>query len=139
VTSNDSVVNVMGTMFYWRTDHPFSGGVLDEWLLADGRVAVLNNLIGWIEDGTLKPGAFANVLYHDFMENPIETIQKAYKDMGLTASEDALARMQHYLDQKPKHAAGVHHYKTTAEDEALISAERQLYARYQKYFGVPNE
>ena len=139
VTSNDSVVNVMGTMFYWRTDDPFSGGVLDEWLTADGRIAVLDNLISWIETGTLKPGSFANVLYRDFMEDPIPTLKKAYKDMGLTGSDEGFARMKAYLDKKPKHAAGVHKYKTTAEDEALISAERQVYAHYQKYFGVPNE
>ena len=72
-------------------------------------------------------------------EYVIGTLRRAYGELGLDASEDGFARMQRYIENKPQHSAGVHSYKKAAAETSVIAAERAAYARYQQYFGVPNE
>ncbi|MHA7838124.1 MAG: sulfotransferase family protein, partial [bacterium] len=89
IAVSDSFVNVMGTIFWWRTDDPWGGGVLDELILADGRATTHESLMRWMEDGTLRPGQVANVLYADFMDAPLETIERLFSDLGLELAESA--------------------------------------------------
>ena len=70
IVVGDSFVNVMGTIFWWRTDDPWGGGMLDQLVMADGRAATQANLMRWMEDGTLRPGYVANGQYADFMSDP---------------------------------------------------------------------
>ena len=77
ITVGDSFVNVMGTIFWWRTDDPWGGGMLDDLVMADGRAATHQNLMRWMEDGTLRPGQVANVQYADFMHDPAAAVHGA--------------------------------------------------------------
>ena len=139
IASGDSVVSVQGAIYYWRTDDPWGGGVIDEWVLADRRAEMWDDVIGWIEKGIIRPGSYANFLYHEFMDAPMETIERAYRTIGLDVNPDSFERMRAYLASKPQGVHGKHRYKHFAEDEAVASDERRKYKRYQEYFGVPNE
>jgi len=134
-----SMVNVMGTIYYWRTDDPWGGRVIDEWVLADNRAEMWDNVIDWIEKGIIKPGSYANFHYHRFMKDPMGTIESAYRAIGLTVDPKAFADMKAHLDSVPQGAHGKHNYKRAAEDPTVLSDERKKYQRYQQYFDIPNE
>jgi hypothetical protein len=134
---SDSFVSVMGTIFWWRTDDPWAGGMLDDLVLPHHRARAQENLIKWMEDGTLRPGYVTNILYQDFVKDPAATIRRIYADLKLPLEQTALARMVAYLDNKPKGKFGKFKYGTP--DPQALASERQIFQPYQNYFKVPNE
>lgn len=139
VTTTDSVVNVQGTIYWWRTDDPWSGGMLDDVMLVEGRVKMWDRIISWIEDGTIPKGQFTNVIYQEFCADPMAAIGAAYQEIGLPLAEVAGGRIKTYLDNKPKGVFGKHNYKTGGGETGAAAEERKLLRRYQEYFGVPSE
>lgn len=137
ITVGDSFVNVMGTIFWWRTDDPWGGGMLDTLVMADGRAATQQNLMRWMEDGTLKKGFVSNVLYADFMRDPVDTTRRMYEDLLLPWDESVGRRVRDYLDAKPKGSHGKFEYAKA--DAEQIAHERRQFQAYQDYFKVPNE
>ncbi len=139
VTTTDSVVSVQGTIYWWRTDDPWSGNMLDEVMMVKSRVKMWDRIIGWMENGTIPAGQYANVVYQEFCANPLNTIQNAYHDIGLTLNPEDAKNIQALLDSKPKDLFGKHEYKTQAGGAEVAGEERKAFARYQAYFGVPSE
>ena len=137
ITVSDSFVNVMGTIFWWRTDDPWGGGMLDDLVLADGRAETHRNLMRWMEDGTLRPGFVANVQYQDFMDDPVDTIGRLCADLRLPFGESSAERVRAYLAAKPQGKHGKFAYASA--DPAQVAAERERFRAYQEYFGVPDE
>ncbi|MBY0400557.1 sulfotransferase [Myxococcota bacterium] len=139
VTTADSVVSVQGTIYWWRTDDPWSGNMLDEVMMIEGRVKLWDRIIGWLEDGTIPKGQAAHVVYQDFSADPMPAIRGAYRQLGLPMSEAAAKRIEAYLANKPKGVFGKHEYKTGGEAAEAAALERKALHRYYEYFGVPKE
>ncbi|MEZ4289831.1 MAG: sulfotransferase [Myxococcota bacterium] len=139
VTTTDSVVSVQGTIYWWRTDDPWSGNMLDDIMMVEGRVKMWDRIIRWMEEGTIPKGQYANVIYQDFCEDPMKAIRGAYEAIGLSMSADAAGKIETYLRNKPKGVFGKHHYKTGGGEPGAADAERKALARYMEYFGVPSE
>jgi hypothetical protein len=137
ITVSDSFVNVMGTIFWARTDDPWGGGMLDDIVMADGRAATQVNLMRWMEDGTLRPGYVANVLYQDFMNDPADTIARLSADLRIPFSEESADLVRSYLAAKPRGTHGKFEYDRAEADQ--IATERERFRAYQEYFHVPNE
>jgi hypothetical protein len=140
IASGDSVVNVLGVILYWRTDDPYGGGVLDEWILADDRAALWDNCIDWIEKGIIKKGSYSNFIYKTFMDDPMAMMEKTYRELGLDIDPAVFKAMNDHLQARHQstHGNSQKYAKTDREDPIAI-AERAKYKRYQDYFGVPNE
>ena len=139
ITSADSVVNVEGTIFSWRTDDPYGGDGDADWLMAEARAKLWENVITWMETGVLRKGSYSHFKYHEFMEAPWATIEKSFRELNLPVTEEGFAKMKAYLDAKPQGKHGRHGYKKMTEDDPIKQAERAAYRRYQEYFGIPNE
>jgi hypothetical protein len=139
VTTTDSVVNVQGTIYWWRTDDPWSGGMLDDVMMVEGRVKMWDRIIQWMDDGTIPKGQFTNVIYQEFSADPMAAIRSAYQEIGLSMSEAAGEGIKSYLENKPKGVFGKHNYKTGGGETGAAAAERKALRRYQEYFGVPSE
>jgi hypothetical protein len=137
ITVSDSFVNVMGTIFWWRTDDPWGGGMLDSLVMADGRAETQENLMRWMQDGTLREGYVSNVLYADFMQDPVDTIARCHADLRLPFSDETAERIRRYLASKPQGKHGKFDYARA--DPAQIAAERERFRTYQTFFGVPDE
>ncbi len=137
ITVGDSFVNVMGTIFWWRTDDPWGGGMLDDLVMADGRAETQANLMRWMKDGTLRDGFVSNVLYQDFMDDPVDTLGRMYSDLRLPFDESTADRIRRYLAAKPKGSHGRFEYDRA--DAGQIAAERERFRAYQTFFGVPDE
>lgn len=139
VTAADSVVNVQGTIYWWRTDDPWSGNMLDDVMMIEGRVKTWDRIIDWMKDGTIPQGQYTNVIYQNFSEDPLPEIEKAYRELGLAMNDSARESIKTYLDNKPKGVFGKHKYKTGGDNDPVAQQERHAFKRYQKYFGVPND
>ncbi len=140
IASGDSVVNVLGVILYWRTDDPFSGGVLDEWILADDRAQLWDNVIAWIERGIIKKGAYSNFIYKTFMQDPMAMMEKTYRELGLDIDPAVFKAMNDHLQARHKSSHGnSQKYKKIDREDPVAIAERAKYKRYQEYFGVPDE
>jgi hypothetical protein len=140
IASADSVVNVEGTIFSWRTDHVYSGDEFAEWIDVDTRVRKWDDVIRWMEEGTLCEGQFANILYADFMNDPMPAIAALYRDLGLVPDAAAFEAMRAFLEERNRGTLGrtASYRKTSAADPRAV-AEREKYRRYQSRFGVPDE
>ena len=113
--------------------------MLDEVMLVEGRVRLWDRIIGWMEDGTIPKGQFANVIYQEFCADPLAAIHGAYREIGLVMTPIASQGIKAYLDNKPKGVFGKHDYKTGGDETESAAEERKALRRYQEYFGVPSE
>ncbi len=139
VTTTDSVVSVQGTIYWWRTDDPWSGSMLDDVMMVEGRVNLWDRIIGWMEDGTIPKGQYTNVIYQDFSRDPMAAIRAAYQEIGLTMEDGEAEKIETYLVNKPKGVFGKHDYKTSGGGGDVAANERKALHRYMEYFGVPSE
>jgi hypothetical protein len=141
VTTLDSGINVGGVIFSWRTDSIFGDNrTAEEWIDTDSRVKMWDDVMEWIDTGLMKPGFYGNIVYPEFMADPMTAIGKLYDELRLPLTPDAATRMKAFLDER--HASSIgnksSYAKSTADDPRTIE-ERRRYKRYQDRFGVPNE
>lgn len=138
IVSADSVVNVQGTIYWWRTDDPWSGGMISDWVMADERARTWDEVIELIETGIIPRAQLSNFIYADFMKDPQAAVRRIYTDLNLTLDTAALEAMSAYLSDKPQGKFGAHRY-ASASSADVIAREREYYRRYQDYFGIPDE
>jgi hypothetical protein len=133
-----SVVDVCGTLFWMRSDDPFSGDSYGQFLSVDPVVATLERVMGWLESGAIPRERVRPVRYLDFFRGDTQAELRAiYADLKIPLLPEAVRAIQAYIASKPKDRFGEHHYDTGGE--ALIAAERRKFRRFQDYFGVPDE
>jgi len=141
IVSADSVVNVSGTIFHWRTDEPYAyDHSAAAWVDIGPRVKMWDDVIDLIESGTLRPGYFANSIYADFMRDPGSAIIGIYRDLRLELTDDVLDRMLAFLESRHSGSHGnSSRYERSGSGDPRTLEERRRYQRYQSYFGVPDE
>jgi hypothetical protein len=132
-----SVVNLIGSLQWCSTDHPFGEGALVAYTDADLVAGRLNGIIDWLERGGLRPGQLCNLQYADFIRDRIASIREIYRTFDLELTGEGLAAMQRYVDENPRHARKAHVYGLGPGEQ--VRYERKAFARYQQYFNVPNE
>jgi hypothetical protein len=132
-----SVVDVCGTLFWMRSDDPFSGDSYGHFLSVEPVVQNLERLIGWLEDGTIPRERVAPVRYVEFFADPASQLEALYEGLEIPLTAEGHRAMLDYIAQKPKGKFGEHDYETGGE--ALIAEERERFARFRDYFGVPDE
>ena len=137
IPSADSLTSLMGTVFWLRTDHPYGSAAGEDFVFADHRAQLWDNVIDWIENGVIRAGSHAHIQYRDFMNAPMQAIERTYRALGLAATDEAFAAMSAYLAGRPQGGQGRHEY--VRADDAAIAQERRKYRRYQGYFGVADE
>lgn len=141
IVTSDSLVNVMGIIYSQRSDKVYGEGAsADWWFDTESRVKMWDDVIELIEDGTLHKGNCANVLYADFVSQPLPTIERLYADLQLPLDPAVLAHMKAFLDERNRGSLGNRavYVQSEATDTRTVE-ERRAYKRYQDYFAVPNE
>lgn len=132
-----SVVSLVGTLFWMRSDHPFSAGALDQVVNSEMAAMGMTLPIDWLESGVVPKEQLANIHYQDFVADPVAAIERAYGDLGLEVTEDARTAMQSYVDCHLRSDRPAHQYEFGSHE--VISHERKYFERYQDYFDVPSE
>lgn len=137
VRAQASVTNLLGTLYWMRSDKPFDA-VAFESLLKPENVAIrLNKVIDQLQSGEVPSTQICNFQYSRLIRNPLEAVEQVYADAGLDLSDIAKSNMRNYVQKKPKGKFGNHNYQLLSDTE--LSAQRALYQPYQRYFGCPNE
>jgi len=138
IVATASLINVVGTIYRFRSDAAFATGrTYENFVVVEQVARMLEGLVDCVESGLLRKGYFANIKFVDFSRQPIPALRAVYKDLGLDMSDAAAARMHAYLQNKPKGVFGKHTYELGDGD--TIARERALFTRYQEYFQVPSE
>ena len=132
-----SVTNLAGTFYWMRSDKPLDVAAFEGLLSPEHMAARLDRVIDWLESGVIPQAQCGSSLYADLIENPLEALQKVYRQLELPLGDEAEARMRRYLEGKPKGKFGRHQYGV-GESEG-VRRKREYFRRYQQYFGVPDE
>lgn len=132
-----SVVSLLGTLFWIRSDQRLPESVFSNLTDPAGAAAQYEQAIDWIEQGRVPKAQLHNIQYDDFITEPIAAVEAMYRHFGIPLTPQARAAMQAYLDAHPREARPAHRYSTGDADKR--SEERALFARYQQYFGVRSE
>jgi hypothetical protein len=97
----------------------------------------LNNTVELRRSGKL-PDRFVDVHFDRLLRDPVETVRKAYADMGRPFTAEHGERIRTYIRDKPKGKFGTHHY--TPEDWGFdVATLRKELAPYIEHFGVALE
>jgi hypothetical protein len=132
-----SVVSLVGTLFWIRSDRPLSEQAIGQLTNPAGLAGLFDNVIDLLEQGVIPRQALLNVQYLDFVRDPLRTIAELYRSLGLELSEPARHAMQAYQEQRPRESRPTHKYATG--DASRVDAERKLFERYQRTFDVASE
>jgi hypothetical protein len=137
VVAQASVTNMMGTLFWIRSDKPMEIKAFAGMLSPEAMAWGLNRSIDWLENGDIPKDQCFNSLYADLIQSPVEAVRAIYDKAGMPFTEQTAGRIRDYLAHKPQGKFGKHAYSIAEAQEA--AERRRLFRRYQDYFRVPNE
>lgn len=132
-----SLVNLVGTLFWIRSDQRIDENVFANITNPAGMAAQFDQAIGWIEQGRVPKAQLCNVQYEDYIADPIRSVEVMYGHFGIELTSTARSAMEAHLEQHRREDRPAHRYNTG--DESLREEERALFARYQQYFSVRSE
>jgi hypothetical protein len=110
--------------------------VAAEWV--DDIVLGLDRAIEARQDGTVPAGQAVDVLFRDFLQDPMAVVGTIYERLGIELSDEAEKAMRAFLAANPQEKHGGHRYSfaETGLDADLL---RERTRAYQEYFGIPEE
>lgn len=137
VRALSSVVSLIGTLHWMRSDEPFLGDSLAQFTNADLAAGMMSQPIGWLASGAVPADRLCNVQYREFVADPMAVVTRIYDQFGLELTEEGRAAMQRYMDENPRSGRPSHSYDLGSADE--VELERAAFQAYRKYFDVPEE
>jgi Sulfotransferase family len=137
VRSLASLVSIIGTLQWGRSDHPFKGGSLEYMTDPNLSAARFNAAIDQLENGVVPPKQIFNLLYKDLVSNTLPTIDAMFRHFGIALTDQGRRGMAKYLTDHPRDARPPHKF-STGTDEAVARA-RRAFKRYQEHFNIPTE
>ena len=120
--------------------------------LASDEVSIADAAQGWVEDvavgldravaarrdGTIPTSQAVDVLFSDFLSNPMAVVNNIYERLGIELSNEADTRMRSFLADHPQEKYGGHAY-SFADTGLDAGALRERMRPYQEFFDVPDE
>lgn len=137
IKAQASVTNLLGTLFWMRSDKPFDATAFESLLTPEATGARLSHVIDQIESGAVPRERMFNFQYRDLIEQPLEAVAQLYRQAGLELTPRARERMAAYQQHKPQGKFGHHSYSVGEREE--IARRRVFFQRYQTYYNVPDE
>jgi Sulfotransferase family len=132
-----SLVSIIGTLQWSGSDHPFKGGSLAYMTDPEVSAARFNAVLDQLEAGVVPQRQICNLLYRDFVTDPMAAVSTIYRKFGLEMSQTSYNTMAKYLDDNPRDLRPAHRFN--AGSPKVISRARNAYRRYQDYFAIPQE
>jgi hypothetical protein len=131
-----SATDLAGNFLWSRTDNINIEG-FEEFNRPERAVGMLERPIEWLESGRIPRERLCNINYLDFIADTVGTVGRIYNYFGVEFTDRARAAMTKYMDDNPRSSRPVHVYNKDASKS--ISTEREVFRKYQEYFGVPGE
>jgi hypothetical protein len=110
--------------------------VAAEWV--DDIVYGLDKAVEARKDGTVPTGQAVDVLFRDFVRDPMAVVRTIYERLGIELTEKAERAMRSFLAANPQEKHGGHKYSfaDTGLDAGLL---RERTSAYQDFFDIPEE
>jgi hypothetical protein len=110
--------------------------VAAEWV--DDIVLGLDRAVEARRDGTVPTAQAVDVLFSDFVSNPMAVVRTIYERMGIELTDVAETAMRSFLAENPQEKLGGHKYSfaDTGLDAGLL---RERTRDYQDFFDIPVE
>jgi hypothetical protein len=137
IKARASVTNLLGTLYWMRSDRPFDAASFERLMTPEAYAAGLDRVIDQIEAGAVPRERIHDFQFADLMAAPLDALAALYRKLDLDFGDDARQAVAGYLVHKPKGKFGQNVYGVGEREE--IARERPLFARYQKFHGVPDE
>ena len=132
-----SANNFSGTLNWVRSDHPFRHEVFAHFNKPEFAAMGLETPIDWLQNGVLSERRLCNILYADFVRDPLGSVEQIYHQFDIDLTNEIRVAMKRYIHEQPRTARPRHEYEKGSSE--LIASEREIFKRYQTYFNVPNE
>ena len=137
VRARASVVNLLGTLYWMRSDKPFDAASFERLMTAEAYAASLDRVIDQIESGEIPRAQLHAVLFADLMRSPPDALSALSGRLNMDFTAAAKKAAAEYLEHKPSGKFGRNVYELGEQER--ITRERALFARYQAFHGVPDE
>ena len=137
VRARASVVNLLGTLYWMRSDKPFDAASFERLMTAEAYAASLDRVIDQIESGEIPRAQIHDFLFADLMRSPPDALAALYGRLNMDFTAAAKKAAAEYLEHKPSGKFGRNVYELGEQER--ITRERALFARYQAFHGVPDE
>ena len=110
--------------------------VAAEWV--DDIVLGLDRAVEARRDGTVPTGQAVDVLFQDFIRDPMAVVRTIYERLDIELTEAAESAMRSFLAANPQEKHGGHRYSfaDTGLDAGLL---RERTRPYQDFFDIPEE
>ena len=137
VRARASVVNLLGTLYWIRSDKPFDAASFERLMTPEAYAASLDRVIEQIESGAIPRAQIHDFLFADLMRSPPDALSALYGRLNMDFTAAAKKAAAEYLEHKPSGKFGRNVYELGEQER--ITRERALFARYQAFHGVPDE
>ncbi len=132
-----SLVSVVGTIQWGRSDHPFSAVSLAYMTDPDLAAGRFNAVIDHLDSGAIPQDQIAHVLFHDLVADPVGQVGKMYDHFGIELTDSGREAMSRFMKENPRDNRPAHQFDIGSD--AAVARVREAFARYQERFGVPVE
>jgi hypothetical protein len=132
-----SMVSLVGTLMWIRCDRLLDERAIGQLTNPANLAGLFDRVMDQIEQGSVPEKQIHNVQYVDLVDDPMGTVERLYRDLGIELSERAAGAMSAYLREHPREARPPHKYSVGDADR--IAAERKLFERYENHFHVKRE
>ena len=136
VRTASSLSSLITTLRAMGSDDVDPAGIAKQWMRWNA--AGVNASARARQKGIIAPGQVIDVSFYEFMDAPLEQMQRIYDFFELELSPSVRAAMQDYLSTHTAEQHGVHRYDF--HDFGLdLAEERERVRPYQDYFDVRSE
>jgi len=132
-----SLISIIGTLHWGRSDHPFQRDSLHymtDPTLSAGR---FNAVIDQLDDGVVPANQIFHIRFNDLVADPVGTVEHMYEHFGLELTDEGRSAMVSYMAENPRDNRPPH--KFSAGSAAAVARAREAFARYQERFDIPSE
>jgi hypothetical protein len=132
-----SLVSIIGTIQWSRSDHPFSGVSLE--YMTDPAITAyrFGAVMEQITSGVIPEKQIYNLLFRDLVADVVGTVEQMYDHFGIELTEDGRKAMAQYMADNPRDNRPPHRFNAGSPE--VVARARELLNPYQDFFGVPDE
>ena len=146
IKSLASLVNVTGTVFWAHSDRTYTdritegqAGDLESLASAQALAGRMNTIIDWLDKGLVPKQQICNVLYKDYVADPLDTVKWIYERFSIDVPETSFVALQAHIDKVARQRATKLPFTYEIGTPEQVAKEREIYRRYQTYFSIPSE
>jgi len=131
-----SLASLVDLLRRLASDDVSISAVATEWV--DDIVLGLDRAVEARRDGTVPADRAVDVLFRDFVRDPMAVVRTIYERLGIELTQSAERAMRSFLAANPQEKHGGHKYSfaDTGLDAGLL---RERTRAYQEFFDIPEE